>query len=398
MPDPVESGLRNSRIEWVAESNVGEPPSDPAWNRYSDVVTGITWPPTPNIDEQRGLGSVDPQDFFGGPEDHTLTISYFLQQAIASDALNDGLTRDNDNELPNSHTIVERSEVFSGGNDGGGIRTYTVALGAYIDEASLPGNPDQGNPIEVQLSYIAEKVRSYEFHQPSSSDTVDLVSTDDADTMDATIEGKDGGTAVSETISLNGTTTVTTTQTFDEIDVIWLASDPAGDVTASLTTSGATIETIHGSATYGGIEGDRGVPPLGAGSHASAVSGTYERFLDDSVERPGGTDLGEELQSTELVVSNNIDAQARVGTMRRRLTAGPRNITLTAQVFGISESHDKLMQALQVEKNDIVWKLTNSTLTITGAALDEPGERGRTPDDAVMQVGNTFTGDGLTIA
>lgn len=118
MSTKSESGLRRHRVEFAREDVTADgelvTPTDPSWNFYSDVVRSVEATLGPNIEEQRGIGSPDVQNFFHGPEEHEMTITYDLQQWFtdgsgnALDAAYDGLIRDVDGLLPNTHTVVDR--------------------------------------------------------------------------------------------------------------------------------------------------------------------------------------------------------------------------------------------------------------------------------------------------
>jgi len=86
----------------------------------------------------------------------------------------------------------------------------------------------------------------------SSAETMDVVSTsvnDDVGGTGATgvfVSGNLGGVGVSETVALDGTTPVTTTQTFDTVNFMFLTSSGtgltnAGDITATASTA-ATVQ------------------------------------------------------------------------------------------------------------------------------------------------------------
>lgn len=83
--------------------------------------------------------------------------------------------------------------------------------------------------------------------QLGSNDTVDVVS-DGADTRDVTITGRDaGGAIVSETLTLNGATPVTGSQTFERIlKIVLSATDASRTVTVSDGDSGdGTLHTFN---------------------------------------------------------------------------------------------------------------------------------------------------------
>lgn len=391
-----EGGLRNHRTEFVPETTIAEPPTDPAWELFSDRLQRFVPSIGPQFDQTRKVGDADVQANDRGPEDDELTVAYLLQRWLvdgsgdAQDAAGYGLLRDGDNFLPATHTIVDRESKSTGGEAGGGLRIYRVALGAYINSVTIPGDADRGSPIEVELGYTARKIRSYALSQPSAGTTLDIVSTDASDTMDVTIE--DDGAATSETNSLNGTTTVTTTSSFSSIDAVWLSEEPTGNVTVS-DGSGNTLLTIYGSSEYDDVEGDRGIPLLGSGSHASAIGTSFEKFLGHQVQR-GGSAMADVLSSVSLEVTNELATPAQVGSLQRAIEVGNREVTIQANTHGTQESHDRMIESLRAVGADIVWTFSGGTLTVKDAVLTDPGEKTVEVGQAIMQEDNTFTGEG----
>jgi len=117
-----ESGTRPQRIEFVRESTRGETPADPDWNIYSDhVVNWWDWEPEANKNAEQGAGSMDPDFTEPGSETHEATISYWLQQWLvdgsgnAQDAAADAMLLSADNSFNNTHSVVSRMDISSGG-------------------------------------------------------------------------------------------------------------------------------------------------------------------------------------------------------------------------------------------------------------------------------------------
>lgn len=396
---PFESGIRSSRLEWVREDTEGTPPTDPSWSLFSDAHSSSSPSFSPVISERRKVGDYDLIEIVAGAEDHEWEVTYDLQQQIAdgTEAAYDGMARLTEGELPSSHTIVERNILGGTGTAGGGSRLYYVATGALVNSVDLSGEPESGEPIQVTLGYMVEKLRPYKVDQPSSGTTLDVVSTSANDTSQ-TLTIEDDGAGTSEDVSLNGTTTVTTTATFSSIDAARLSAECEGDVTIS-DGSGNTLMTIYGSSTYQEREGDLGVPALGSGSHASAIGSSYEIFLGDTVQRGGNPFMNDvDINSIGMTVENNIESTASHQTIGKRLSEGPRDISVNASIFGEKASYDSAIEHLQINASDIVWTLTNTTLTVADAVLTDVGTIDRETDLAVMVIDNTFTGQGLTIA
>jgi len=398
---PLESALRKRRIEFVREVTPGVAPTNPSWGLFSDEVQSTEATPAMAVGARRKVGDPDVQGFEIGPEDDQFAVTYHLQRWLvdgsgnAQDAAADGILRGADHEANATHTIVEREDRATGGVDSGGVRTYTVVKGAMIDTVSIEGDPDSSSPVLVTLTYVAEKVRSYQIDQPADGTTITVVSSDAGDTTQTvTIEQEDG---TAETLSLNGTTDVTGMTSFTDIDSVSLSAETEGDVTVE-DDAGQTLMVIRGKNSYDDVEGDLGVPPLGSGSHASTIGSDFERFLGDTVERPGGTSLSDNIVSASVEVANNVEPTTRHDSMRRQLDAGDRDVTLTATVIGETQSHDDIVEHLLRTENDIVWTMTGGTITLTAAVLTDAGPRAVQVGDAVIQRDNTFTAKSITLA
>jgi hypothetical protein len=394
---PYESGIRGLRAEFIRETVRGVTDTDPDWLLYSDAVQNFTATPTGSINPRGNIGTADVVNFNAGTESHEFSITYDLQRwfTAAGDAAFDGMSRLADGSLPASHSVVARAAAGHTGTAGAGSRIYYVATGALINSATLAGEPESGEPVIVTLNYLCEKIRAYLIDQPASSTTLELVSDDNADTMNYTIEN-DGATE-SETAALTGTTPKTTTQTFTSIDSIWFDAEPAGDIT--ITDGSNTLCVIYGKASYGDREGDTGVPPLGTGSHGSTIGSAYENILGDTFTR-GGSQLGDDadISSVSMSVENAIEANSTIYSIGKVLSEGARTINLNATLFGPKASFDAMEDHLKAVQSDIVWTLTGGTLTLTGAALMTLGSIARETYQAVMTVDNTFQGKTLTIA
>jgi hypothetical protein len=377
-------------------------PSNPDWNRYSDVIRSFTANGGASYGAQESVGSPDAQDHFRGVEDPSLSIGYDLQQFFVDgsgnpvDAAGDAIVRDSENQLQNTHLAVERQTLPSSqGNDNAGVRIYTVGRGLTPTSATATLDPSTENPILAELEYQPRKVRSYRIHQPSAATTIDIVSTDSNDTMDITIENEDAGTT--ETISLNGTTTVTTTSSFGDIDAVWLSDNPAGDVTLT-DGSGTTLMQIDGGISYSDdgnpVDGDRGVPALGTGSHASAIGSTYEHFVGDRFERPSGSDPRARVNSASWTVENDVTTSTQAGSRLPVVDVGNRTVTVDAEVQGPYVSHDSMREALTKVQQNIEHELDGGTVTFNNTVPESNAERSREPSQAVAGYSETFAASG----
>lgn len=415
----VESGLRNTRIEWAEGPTATDgdelPAYEPSWNLFSDRVRSFEWAPDTGVESNRGLGEADPEHE-KGPEAGSFTVVYDLQQALQdsgtpNDAAGYGIMRDADNYLYGHHTVNARQEIgevvenetVDGGTGARRARIYTVVVGGYVDEVVLTGDPGDQQPIAVELTYECVRIRSYQIDQPDSSTGLDVESSSANDTSQTvTIEDDSGNT---EDVSLNGTTTVTTSKTdWSTIDAVYVhdgSGEPVeyeGTISVSVT-GGATLAEIEGTSAYDGQDYDEGVPVTGtSGSHASAIGSGYEKFIGDTIERPSGTALSYDINSLELTVSNNTERTVRQSTFGQRVHVGPRDTEVAATVVGPSESHTSVMESLQTTKNNIKWTLDNSTITVQDAVLTDPGSRAPDAGQAALTIDNTFAGEGVSVS
>jgi len=202
---------------------------------------------------------------------------------------------------------------------------------------------------------------------PSAGTTLEVENTGTT-SVDVTLE--DEGAATSETLTVAGGSTGTTTATFDNIDAVELDTDTDGDVVVS-DGSGTTFVTIQGSDSYT-TNGDKGVPALGAGSHASAIGSEYIVFNDDDYAYDT-SDIAAEIISGELNVSLETEDNSVAGTSRRNIHPTGRRATWSATVAGASESVDQVSDYLTQVANDIVWTADEGSITGPNAEHFSPG-------------------------
>lgn len=413
---PTEGGLLDHRCVFAREdpTNRGEPPSDPAFKLYSDNMTSIwNWEPDGGLEAKRGVGSADAESFWPGPEEHEAEMTYHLQRWFVDaggnplDAAYDGLVRDSDNRLPNTHTVVDREKHNTGGSMNGGFHSYTVGLGGKIGTVSVEGEADESLPMEFSLEYQFEKVRPYIINQPTQSTTLTVQSDNAADTAAITIENE--GATQTETVTLNGTTPVATTTAFSSVDAAWLSQETQGNVTIS--RNGAAnpsldppnpqelVMPIYGKATHNNIEGDRGVPVLGAGSIESeiqpATNRVYEHFLSSTLSRAPtanihGVEFGPRLSSSSFEVENNLDGSALAHSRRMALDEGVREVTVEASISGPEASHRTIMDHLINDGGTITWEFLGGTLQFPQAVVTGPGERVYEAEEVVTEVDVEF--------
>lgn len=134
--------------------------------------------------------------------------------------------------------------------------------------------------------------------QFSATAVAALVSTNVADTMNVTVYGRDAaGNLVQETKALNGTTEVLTTQTFERITKVVIASAAAGTVTLKQGSGGTTRHTF----TAGELSAF--IMFIGSSSDPSSTKTRYEKL------HWSNTHATLDLQSAELKLTADPDSR-----------------------------------------------------------------------------------------
>lgn len=406
-----ESGLRIDRIGVIRETTTGQTPTDPAWEYHSDNYINFNWAPSPDPERRDGLGTPDAVDHDVGNQEHELVVAYHQQRPWVDGSGNpdgfvgDAALRDSANQIPNTHSLLAREFRPKSPDDPttvDGARTYTIMKGGYPN-VSIEADPETGEPIPTELTYMAEKIRSVEILQPASSSLVVAQSTS-ADDTTQTLSIEDEGAGTTDTISLNGNTPVSSTESFDDIDAIELDAETEGDVTLHINdgtevspTVGDELSKLRGGLYYSNddqsLEGDLGVPVLGSGSHATEIGTTYEHFLGDSVQR-NSEDIAFDLNDVTFEIDNGFDVTAREDSTRYRITEGNREVAFNATVVGHRASHRHIMDSLGSVGADIVWTMSKTELTVNGATVTGAPERTRESDQAAAQPEVEFMGQG----
>lgn len=412
---PGEGGLRNHRVEFVRENadSDGNPvtPTDPAWELFSDRVYTVNGTPGSNLQGDRGLGDVDTDKHDKSVEEPELTVEYALQRNFLSSgnpnaAEADGMTRDSEGLIQNTHTVVDKQTlgtIAAGQTENGAnqkdSRTYVAATGCKINTVEINDDPSDQPIIRVTVTYWPEKLREYQIDQPGTADSLDVVSSDGGDTSQTLIIEDDSGTT--ENVALNGTTAVTTTKTdWSSIDALYVtdgsgnATDTVGDITVSESGSGDALAVIDGSSSYDGIEGDSGIPATEAGSHAAAIGSAFENSLTGTLTY-GGSDLAFELNNKSVTFENNLERQMRDESFRQRIAEGVRDATISPTVYGPVESKTQFERALTNESADVIWTYDNvGSITLSGVAATEDPEYNAETEQAFMTLDIGFDPSG----
>lgn len=405
-----ETGLLPGRYEWAAEPTPGEVPTDPEFEFFSDAMRSFEAESGASLGAQTTVGSPDAIDHNRGPEEPSASVGYDLQRFPVDGDGNPvdlsayGIIRDEHNQLPGSLLAVGRRE-HPGGNDDAGVREYTVVRGWTISSTSPTLDSSSEQPILMELDGQPRKVRSYLIHQPSESTTLEITSTEDDDTMDVTIENE--GAETTETIALDGTTAVTTEESYGDIDAVWLADNPTGDVTITdgdgttlveSTSTGADTRAIAGGLTYSDddqpVDGDRGVPALGSGSRAEEIGETFEHFIGDRFERPSGSAARPRVNSGSWTVENDIETSTLHATRAPAVDEANRTVTVDADVAGPYISHNSMAEALQKTQHDLVHELSGGTITFKSTVPTSPGSRSIENEQAVASLSETLSASG----
>ena len=401
----VESALQNARIEYVEESTEGTTPPDPTWSTFTDYLTELSASPNADREGQMVVGSGDYFDHFRGTEEPEFTTQYYKQQDFVSSGPSENypaayvLTYDHNSEYP-SFTFEYRRETTDGGNDGAGFREYALAQGAKPVGVTLPGDPSASEPVIEELSWQARKFRTYVIHQPSSSTTVDVENTG-SNSVDVTIE--DEGAATSETITVAGGSTVTTTATFDNIDVIHAESEPDGDI---LVTDGSGTTLLEGGlvgSSTDNVEGDRGLPPLGSGSHGSAIGTDPDNYMFAGVDVSGiqwdSGDLSQRVHTLDLNVELDVSREAIAGTRQSTIDIGPRSTQeVSADLGGPHETADLLYEHWSNKSGNFVWSFEDNDLQLTDAEIIDAPDFTRSAGETNYLPSVTLEGEGVSVS
>jgi hypothetical protein len=406
MPD-TENALQGTRVEWApatyASDYLAEHPSDPDWNKFGDNVVAVPgWSPEPGVSSTTPVGQGYVQRHDRGAETHGITVGWQMQRfPVAADGSpNDPLgalwTHEYTTDFP-AYSVVARRAFDSGGNFDAGYRDFTVALGAKPTEGTVTGDPSDNQPQPAEVSMPAQKVRSYLIHQPDGTVTPELVSTDDSDTFDVVIE--DEGASTTDTVALTGTTSVTAGESFGDIDAIYAAEEPTGDISVTDGSGTDLLEAVddkggglRGTANDNRDEGDRGVPPLGAGSHASDIGADPGRYVFNGGQAVTvGGSFDARLHGSTITVSADATREPLGnGTSRQAIDVGPRTTQVELDSASRYRTHTEIERLLHGLSGDVVVEFPDGTFTAHNAQVVSTGERNYEAGQANVIVGSTF--------
>jgi len=398
----VESSLQDVRAEYVKETTEAVTPSDPSWSVLTDYLDEFTFSPGADREAIEVVGSGDVRDMFRSAEEPEVTTNYYKQQGFFGSGgspqypagqpfdYNDGC------DLP-SYSVVTRQEYDWDGEFDAGYREYVVIKGAKPIEVVNPGDPSAANPIIEELSWQARKGRTYVIHQPDSGTTLEVENTG-SDSVDITIEDQNANT--SETLTVAGNSTATTVDTYSDVDAIYAESEHTGDI---LVTDGSGTDVLDAATPLAGsdtdgVESDRGIPPLGAGSHGSAI-GTdpaayqFAGITDDANPITWqGTALSDRIHTLDLTVSIDTAREAIQGARGSTIDAGMRTVEVEADTAGPHETADRIAQNYHNESGDIVYPYPDNDVTVYNAEMTDAPDYTRSAGDANYIPSTTWQG------
>jgi len=394
----VESALQDARIEYVEESTEGETPADPQWSVLSDYLEEFSASPGANRDSITVVGSGDLKEMFRGAEEPTITTNLYKQQGFVGSGGSPNyppghlFTYDYDGDLQ-SFTLEYRRDTSAGGNDGAGFREYVVAFGCKNTEVTDPGDPSAANPILEELSWEVQKVRTYVIHQPSASTTLD-VTNNSSSSVDVTIE--DEGAATSETITVAANSTQTTVESFGDVDVIHAESEHDGDI---LVTDGSGTDILDETTPLAGsdtdnVESEQGLPPLGSGSHGSAIGTAPEDYLFQGVDTLNwqGSSLSDRIHALDLSVSVETSREAKTGTRETAIDIGTRTVEISADTAGPFESATRIAEQFHNESGDFLYAFPDNDVTVKNAEITDAPDITRSAGDTNYIPSTTWQG------
>lgn len=432
MPTNNEAGINRQSVYWTTETTTADgsakTPADPTFYLWSDVVDSVEYEPSAEWEEQVSLGNSIAKDKDRSVESHEVTVNYKLARFPVDGSGNPqdpfayGVQRDTDNRLKKTLTFLHVSErdsilkensvhykyLTEAGNTHPGTdpgasatatRTELYGVGGKPDEPSLSANPGDSARIAIEYGMQFEKVRKYQFDQPSADTWLHLRSSAAGDTgVSVSLETVDG--AVSESVTLDGadaTTAVATTSKFDSLrvhvdgafdGVIEVYQDD-GSGAGVVGAPGRLLATIVGKNSYDGIEYDEGVPILGAGSYESesglkAISslGTAGTF--------GGSAAAQRVMSSTLSVSNNLEDTVTANGLRRGIHEGVREASVEATIYGETEGFDSFADHMKGTEGELVIPTTEGDIKMPRAYVREGGSTEMEAGNAVLQVEVVF--------
>lgn len=404
--------------------------TDPEWRLYSSVVNTTEPAPEKEFGLRRGLGHDTAHDKTHAQETHELTVEYELERfpvdtgGNSVDPVGDAALRTADNELQYTHSFLQitqkdqlltrntvhekwfsRSDVSDSDHPSGSkpsatqrdTRQYVYGRGGRPEEVVLGIDASDNALCTVECPYQFQMVRPYQFDQPTNG-TLHVVSTDSSDT-DITVELEPvGGSSVSVTTdSSDATVTVPTGSTLDSLGAVWVDQEHTGSILVydddgSGTAAGQLLAVIKGSGLYDGVDDDRGVPPVGAGSFDDGSSLEGKQYAIGAEVLWNGRAIADYHQGSSLTISNDIGEEAATDTglaMARQV--GTREITCETTAFGETASNDNFSDFVEGREGAYTIQLTDGDITLPKAFLSEGAPAASESGEAFLLPEATFS-------
>jgi hypothetical protein len=205
----------------------------------------------------------------------------------------------------------------------------------------------------------AETIRPHIIHQPASGTELVVRSTDDSDTNDVVIE--DEGATTTATLTLPGSSpnTVASTETFDDIDAIFVKGEHQGDIQVGTDNGSGSIDTELLEKPLTGTNKDRvssveGIPLLEGGSIESPPTGQGNTFLGTQASF-NGSDIAPRLHTLDLSVDLDTSREALQSSRRTEIDVGQRTVEFSADVAGPFESAAKIKAHFRDVNGDLIY-------------------------------------------
>lgn len=433
MPTTDESGLRRTSTYWVPEVETAdgtpETPPDPAWKLWSKSVNNEGGESGTEHYESLGIGDAVAVDKTHGTENHERTVAYDMFRFPVDAAGNGqsplyyGAVRNIDNQFAAtlSHLkVVQRASTVAnstqhhryfnemgnthpgtnpGAPQGVASRQEVYGRGGRIDEIVPNANPSDAALITVEATVMFEKLRMYQIDQPQN-EYIHIRSTDPADTnVTVLIETVNGTGETLSTGGTDGSLSVGSASTYDSLRV-WVPDEHAGTIEvygddgSGTSAPGAPAELltyIRGTNTFNGIDYDRGVPMLGAGSYedpnalpAEGASALKSAGVWD------GSSAAQKILGTEISISNNTEVSEPAGTFAPDIQPGTMEVELTSNVYGETESTDKFGDHIEGREGELRIPTTLGDIIFPRAYVSSGGEPEQEAGTSILEVEVVF--------
>ncbi len=387
------------RVEMVEETTPGTPPTDPSWTAFARGLNDITVSTDGQKEPQTYLGSADNERHTRGPEEAGIDLTYPMEQfpldnsGTVVDPAGYPIDATGPSDIPHL-TYQIRREVSDGGALGAGFREYAVAFGARPISLTSDGDPSESSPLPQEVSNEAKRARVHIIHQPSSTSTLVIRSTDASDTNDVVVESEGGSQTATETLPGSDPNTVATSVEFDDVDAIWVKGDHAGDIQVGTDDGTGAIDTellskpLTGTNTDG-VDSIRGIPPTGSGSHGTPPSEDGTLFLGTSSEWADAA-VGERVHALNLSVEWETSREPLQGTRMQAIDVGGRTAAeVDADLAGPFETADLIAEYYRDKVGDLVYGFSGAGdpsnaskyITLHNGEITDTPDHTRSADD-----------------